>query len=148
MNYDSVIPDLFSRFPELQVLYGQKFEYMGDESPGQYTVFGSILVPVLQEALNRGELTTIVPICAFIEDVAVSAQEDPRLESLVRIEVGEWLGWVENEELLSPWLGSETKRLCQYVPGLPTQRRSLRAAKNEQRLTIRISSWFRHLRKE
>jgi hypothetical protein len=148
MNYDSVIPDLFSRFPGLQVLYGQKFEYLGDESPGQYVVFGSILVPALQEALNQGELKTIVPICAFLEDVAVSAQEDPRLESLVRVEVGEWLGWVENEDLLSPWIGSETKRLCQYVPGLPTQRHTLRAEKNERSLTTCISSLFRHLRKK
>jgi hypothetical protein len=125
-------------------LYGQKFEYMGDESPGQYTVFGSMLIPALQEALSRAELGKILPICAFLEDVAVSAQKDSRLEELIRIEVGEWLGWVDTEALLSPWLGPETKRICRYVPGLATQRRTLRAEQNERRLTTRISSWFRH----
>ena len=39
--------------------------------------------------------------------------------------MGEWLGFCANEDVLAPWLGSETKLICGYVPGLATQRRQL-----------------------
>ena len=41
MNYATVVPELFSRFPKLEATYRAGFAYMGDEEPGQYIVFGS-----------------------------------------------------------------------------------------------------------
>ncbi|MBB5341532.1 hypothetical protein [Tunturiibacter gelidoferens] len=91
---------------------------MGDEEPGQYSVFGSILIPALTAAMENGDLEMILPICAFLEDVSTAARHDGVLETLLKVEVAEWLGWAANEERLAPWLGTETKRICNYVPGL------------------------------
>ena len=111
MNYATVVPDLFSRFPKLEAVYRAEFEYMGGEEAVQYIVFDSILIPALTTALQEADLITILPICAFFEDVSDAARHDNDLLTLLRIEVAEWLGWAENEERLAPWLGSETKRI-------------------------------------
>ena len=126
MNYETVVPDLFNRFPQFREKWDTRFDYMGEEKSVQYVVFGSLLIPALEEALSSGNLGVILPICAFLEDVAVAAQNDSSLECLLGVEVGEWLGDAANESLLAPWLGTGTKRICKYVPGLATQRIALR----------------------
>jgi hypothetical protein len=126
MTYETIVIDLFTRFPKLQSTYDAKFAYMGTEQPGAYLVFGSLLVPALERALAVADLGLILPICAFLEDVAEAAKKDAGLESLLKVEVGEWLGVAANEASLAPWLGTETKRICGYVPGLATQRIALR----------------------
>jgi hypothetical protein len=118
MNYATVVPELFSRFPRLEAAYRAEFAYMGDEEPGQYIVFGSILIPALTAALENGDLGTILPICAFLEDVSTAARHDGALEALLKVEVAEWLGWAANEERLAPWLGTETKRIATMFLGL------------------------------
>ena len=120
---------------------------MGTEEIGAYIVFGTVLMPALEQALATGDLSSILPICAFLEDVAEAAEDDPRLEDLLLVEVGEWLGGVANEESLTPWLGMKTKRICRYVPGLATQRIALRAEATKRGLTRRISSFMTRLRK-
>jgi hypothetical protein len=145
MNYETVVTDLFKRFPKFQSTYNVKFAYMGKEKPGAYIVFGSVLIPALEEALAAGNLGAILPICAFLEDVAEAAQKDVGLESLFRVEVGEWLRGAANETLLAPWLGAETKRICRYVPGLATQRIALRTERNNS-FRSRISSLIKQLR--
>jgi hypothetical protein len=129
MNYATIVPDLFSRFPWLEAIYHAEFAYMGDEEAGPYIVFGSILLPALSTALETGDLGTILRICAFLEDVATAAHRDNGLAALMKVEVAEWLGWAKNEERLAPLLGSETKHICNYVPGLATQRLQLRSEK-------------------
>jgi hypothetical protein len=146
MNYDTVVTDLFKRFPRLQSAYDKQFAYMGEEKPGAYIVFGSLLMPALEKALAAGDLGSVLPICAFIEYVAEAANKDIGLESLLQVEVGEWLGGAANETLLAPWLGPETKRICNYVPGLATQRIALRTERNERSLKNRASSLARRLR--
>ncbi len=136
MNYDTVVTDLFNRFPRLQTVLETRFDFMGDEPSIQYIVFGSVLIPALEEALSAGNLGLILPICAFLEDVADSSKEDSGLENLLRVEVGEWLGGAANESILSPWLGKETKRICGYVPGLATQRRALQEEQKRRGLRI------------
>ncbi len=125
MNYATVVPELFSRFPKLEATYHAEFAYMGDEEDIHYIVFGSILIPALTAALAEGDLGIILPIRAFLEDASVAARHDSFLATLMKVEVGEWLGWVANEDRLAPWLGSETKRVCNYIPGLPTQQLQL-----------------------
>jgi hypothetical protein len=147
MNDETVVADLFRRFPNLQVVSDAKLAYMGRKDLGAYLVFGSVLMPALEQALAVGDLGSILPICAFLEDVAEAAEEDRGLENLLRVEVGEWLGGLANEASLTPWLGTKTKRICRYVPGLATQRIALRAEKQKRGFTKRISSFMSRLRK-
>jgi hypothetical protein len=146
MNYATVVPELFIRFPKLEAAYRTKFAYMGDEESVQYIVFGSILIPALTTALENGDLGTILPICAFLEEVSTAARHDGALENLLKIEVAKWLGWTANEERLAPWLGTETKRICNYVPGLATQRRQLRFEEKANTITARIAATIKSLK--
>ncbi|WP_047487708.1 hypothetical protein [Terriglobus sp. TAA 43] len=142
MNYETVVPELFNRFPELEAIYRAKFAYMGDDEAIHYIVFGSILIPALTAALEEGNLGAILPISAFMEDASVAARHDNSLATLMKVEVGEWLGWASHEERLAPWLGPETKRLCNYVPGLATQRIRLRSEEKAQTISARLSALF------
>jgi hypothetical protein len=146
MNYETVVADLFTRFPKLKSAYDAEFTYMGTEKPGAYIVFGSLLMPALEQALAAGDLGSILAICAFLEDVAEAAKKDLGLESLLEVEVGEWLGGAANEATLAPWLGTETKRICGYVPGLATQRIALRAERDSLGFKGRISSLLTRMR--
>jgi hypothetical protein len=148
MNHETVVADLFKRFPKLRLVSDTKFAYMDGEELGTYTVFGSVLMPALEQALAAGDLASIIPICAFLEEVAEAAEKDLYLENLLRVEVGEWLGGVANEASLTPWLGTKTKRICRYVPGLATQRIALRAEENKRGFTKRISSFMTRLRRK
>lgn len=146
MNYATVVSDMFSRFPKLEAVYRLEFAYMEDDEPAPYMVFGSILIPALATAVERGDLGMILPLCAFLEDVSLAARQDNSLLGLVKVEIGEWLGWVANEDRLAPWLGSETKRICNYVPGLATQRRQLRAEGQEKTISARVAAMIRRVK--
>jgi hypothetical protein len=138
MTYATVVSDLFSRLPRLQATYRTNFGFMGDEEPGPYIVFGSILIPALAEGLEKGDLGIILPVCAFLEDVSIAARQDKGLLALLRTELSGWLGWTANEHRLAPWLGSETKLICNYVPGLATQRLQLREDEKSRGVLARI----------
>ena len=148
MNYETVVTDLFERFPKLQLASDTKFAYMGGEELGAHTVFGSVLMPALEQALATDDLGSILPICAFLEEVAEAAEEDLGLKGLLQVEVGEWLGGAANEASLAPWLGMKPKRIYGYVPGLATQRITLRAEENKRSLTRRIYSFMTRLRRK
>ena len=120
MTYESIAADLFARLPKFWPEEDAASLY-GDLSQ-PYVIFGSLLIPALEQALEAHDLATILKICAFLEDASVDAASDPKLALLIQTEFGEWLAWAANEDLLAPWLGPETKRLCSYVPGLATQR--------------------------
>ena len=124
MRYESAIPELFTRFPHLEALYQSQLAYLADEEPLPYVVFGDILVPSMEAALNSGDTSMISALCEYLEDAAAS--EDTRLENLLGVEVGEWLGFAVNADQLSPFMGEKTKQICGYVPGLAAQRRALK----------------------
>ena len=111
---------------------------------GGYDAF-PCLIDLLKVAVEAGRGTEVAGICAFIEEVALSGKRDPDLASLVRIELGEKLGWMEHEERLAPHLGEETKRICGYVPGLATQRLESRREREVLTLGQRL---LRMLRRE
>lgn len=146
MNYETIVNDLLLRFPKLQLTCDTELAYMGEEKPRAYAVFGSVLMPALERALDAGDLGSILKICAFLEDVAEAAEGDRALRTLLEVEVGEWLRGTANEAALAPWLGDRTRRICRYVPGLATQRESLGAGQNRWSLTRRISSFMTRLR--
>jgi hypothetical protein len=146
MTYETVVTDLFARFPVLRATYETKFGYMGDDTAGAYIVIGSVLIPALEEALTNGDLASILQICAFLEDIAEAARKAAGLETLLRVEIGEWLGGTANEALIAPWLGVETKRICKYVPGLATQRIALQTNRGKGSYRSRISSSMKRLR--
>lgn len=145
MKYATVVPELFSRFPKLEATYRAKFAYMGGDEAIHYIVFGSILIPALTAALEEGDLGIILPICAFLEDASIAARHDNFLATLLKVEVAEWLGWAANEERLAPWLGSETKRVCNYIPGLATQRLQLRSEAKANTVSRRIVATIKSL---
>jgi hypothetical protein len=121
MTYESAIPELFTRFPYLQGLYKSKLAYLADEEPLPYVIFGDILVPSIEAAMDSGDTSVLSAICEYLEDMAVS--EDPALENLLGVEIGEWLGFTAIADRISPFLGEKTKQICGYVPGLAAQRR-------------------------
>ena len=123
MTYETAILELFKRFPYLHGLYKWKLAYLTDEEPLPYVVFGDVLVPSMEAAVDSGDTSMLREICEYLEDVALS--EDPRLENLLGVEIGEWLGFAAIADQLSPFLGENTKRICGYVPGLAAQRRIL-----------------------
>lgn len=146
MTYDSVLPDMFERIPEIR---GRSPDFVGtpDEEPLTYLALGS-LIELLAQALVEGDLRLILLICAFLEDMAESAASDNRLTPLLQIEVGEWLGVTDHEERLAPWLGTETKRICRYVPGLATQRRAIKSEQGSRSTGQRLlSAWKRFFRR-
>src|ERR1700733_14965244 len=134
MTFDTVVPELFERFPDFRSAYEVEFEYMGDEPPLSYLVFGSVFVPALERALREKDVSSVASICSFLEDAAQSSQKDTRLRELLVVEIGEWLGWAQNEELLARYMGQETKRICGYVPGLATQRLTLKLERQKPSL--------------
>jgi hypothetical protein len=146
MTFETVVPQLFERFPDFRLAYEAQFEYMGDEPPLQYLVFGSVLVPALEGALSEEHLSSVGSICSFLEEVAQSGRKDGRLEALLRVEVGEWLGWAQNEELLATYIGPETKRICGYIPGLATQRLRLKFERQNSSRMNRFSAFFKRKR--
>jgi hypothetical protein len=145
MTFETVIVEMFERFPYLREKYEQEFDYLADEAPLAYVVFGSVLMSSLEESLDKHDLRGILSICAYLEDVAESSKSDGRLRNLMKVEVGEWLEVAANEELLSPWLGTETKQMCRYVPGLATQRRNMSLEQTENRVSRRVGVTIRKL---
>jgi hypothetical protein len=143
MTYETVIDEALTQVPELRAMDTSHF--LDEDPPLTYVVFGSLLIPVLENALNVGNLKLILRICAFLEEASESSRHDGGLEALIQIEIGEWLGFTSFEEQVSPWLGPETKRVCRYVPGLATQRLDLRKQKNERRIGYRVSTWWKKL---
>jgi hypothetical protein len=146
MTFDTVIPQLFERFPDFRSAYEVRFEYMGDEPPLSYLVFGTVLVPALEGALREEDLPLVASICSFLEDAAQSSRKDARLRELLVVEIGEWLSWAQNEELLATYMGPETKRICGYVPGLATQRLRLKLEQQKTSLKSRFSSFLKGVR--
>jgi len=144
MTYETMVPELLERLPALGPAYVAM--HLDDKEHLPTVVMGAILLPALERALDEQNLAPILKICAFLEDAAIAAQDDPRLESLLKTEVGEWLNWAANEDLLAPWLGTETKRLCGYVPGLATQRLTSNEPSVTQSFTSRIAAFVQQLR--
>jgi hypothetical protein len=146
MTYETVINEALTYVPELRAMDTSHF--LDEDPPLTYVVFGSLLIPVLENALNTGDLKVILRICAFLEEASESSRHDGMLEALIQVEIGEWLGFTSFEEQISPWLGPETKRVCGYVPGLASQRLTLRKQKEEQRIGYRVSTWWKKLKRD
>ena len=136
------------RFPQFKEIWSTRFDTRGDEKSIQSIVFASVLIPALEEALSTGNLGTILKISAFLEDAAEDAQNDRALEALLRVEVGEWLERAANVSLLAPWLGTETKRICRYVPGVSAQKIASREEQTKRSLGIRLSTFLKQLRRK
>jgi hypothetical protein len=123
MTYETVLVEMFSRFPEMRASYETKVASVkaAGEGPLPFSAFGGVLVPALESAMEKGDLRRIGSLCAYLEDVAWGAGTDARLRDLLKIEIGEWLRGVANEDRITQYLGSETRRVCGYVPGFATE---------------------------
>lgn len=143
MTYETVIDEAVTQIPELAAM--DRDHFLEEEPPLTYTVFGALLIPVLENALNMGDLKVVLRICAFLEEASEHSQNDGMLKDLIHIEIGEWLSSTSYEEQISPWLGQETKLICGYVPGLATQRLELSEQRKRRRIGFRVSAWWRNL---
>jgi hypothetical protein len=143
MTYETVVDETLIHVPELRTM--DTFHTLDEEPPLAYVVFGSLLIPALEKALEAGDLKVILRICAFLEEASESSRRDGGLETLIQVEIGEWLSSTPFEEQISPWLGAETKRVCRYVPGLATQRLALRKQKNQRSIGYQVSTWWKKL---
>lgn len=120
MTFETAVSEMFERFPDLRA---KSTTPVAETKDAVFSVFETLLLPKLETAVEAQDLRGILTICAFLEDTAESAEDDPRLAELLRAEVGDWLANMAHEELLAPWLGSRTKEICRYVPGRATKRR-------------------------
>ena len=142
VTYESVVRELFARMPDLEPVYREQFDFLaGDEL--QYVVFGSFLIPVIETALESHDVERVRSICAYLEEVASSANTDAGLEGLLRVEIGEWLSGTQWEAEVEPYLGEQTKRRCRYVSGLATQRNLLKAQRGGRKPITRLLNWFK-----
>jgi hypothetical protein len=142
MTYESVVRELFARMPDLEPDYREQFDYLaGDEMP--YVVFGSFLIPLMETALESHDDERVRSICAYPEEVASSASTDAGLETLLRVEVGEWLSGTQWEAEVEPYLGEQTKRRCRYVSGLAIQRNLLKAERAGRKPITWLLNWFK-----
>jgi hypothetical protein len=142
VTYESVIRELFAQMPDLEPIYREQFDYLaGEELP--YVVFGSFLIPLMETALESQDVERVRSICAYLEEVASSASIDAGLETLLRVEIGEWLSGTQWEAEVEPYLGEQTKRRCRYVSGLATQRNSLKAERAGRNLIARLLNRFK-----
>jgi hypothetical protein len=76
ITFETVVPRLFSQFPILQAKYDVELDYMGDEPPLAYVVFGTVVIPFLESAPRAQNVELIASICAFFEECAESAKRD------------------------------------------------------------------------
>lgn len=143
MTYETVIPELFDTFPSLRELYESQFEYLSGEPPLPYVIFGSLLIPALENGLTNADTAFVSSMCLFIEKASQTARSDLRLANLLSVEIGEGLGQTPREDQVAPFLGPETKRICRYVPGLAIQRWRLRAERASSTLKRRIRGLFK-----
>jgi hypothetical protein len=128
--------------PDLESIYRAQFDSMaGKELP--YVVFGSFLIPQIETALESQDVKRVKSICAYLEEVASSANTDSGLETLIRVEIGEWLSGTRWDAEVEPYLGEKTKRRCRYVSGLETQRNSLKTEKASRNVITRLLDRFK-----
>jgi hypothetical protein len=143
ITFETVVPRLFGRFPILQDRYDVELQYMGDEPLLAYIVFGTLVIPFLESALRSKNAELIASISTFFEECAEDAKQSPLLGELLSVEIGEWLGGTNEEEEIAPYLGPETKRICQYVPGLAMQRWKLKVEQHRSSFRQRLARLFK-----
>ena len=144
VTYNTVIDELFLRFPELREQANAGM-YDNDGTPLHYVIFGHVLLPALEAMLRAGDDRAVSSMCAYLEEASVSSAAHPMLEDLIAAEIGEWLNRTSYEKRIAPWIGSETKRVCNYTPGLATQRLQVRAETHRQSLRVRLRSVWDHV---
>ncbi|WP_263379030.1 DUF7674 family protein [Granulicella paludicola] len=127
IRYENVVKEMLIQLPAL-IIFDEE-QHLGmieDNLDLAYVIFGSLLVPFLESAIARGDKETLRQGCNFLEQISADSRQDLALENLIGVEIGEWLEFVCGESVIASLLGEETKRVCNYVPGLATQRRMLK----------------------
>jgi hypothetical protein len=147
VTYDTFIDELLTYLPELRAYDEGTLNCLDADPPLPHVVLGSLLLPFLEIALNTGDLKHTLKTCAFLEEASVSAKRDRALHKLISTEVSDWLSYTPEERKVAPWLGTETKRICQYVPGLAAQRMQLKEEHVQNSFGSRLRSIWESLRK-
>ena len=125
LTFDKVNDALLSVLPEFQERYEREVNWWhGPEPPGQYTVFGFVVKPFVQQLLDSDDKPALLKrIFDFFEEMARSS--DIQVPNLLQIEIFEWLVG-DPERLVNAWkyMGEETKAVARRTA------RTLRCERN------------------
>ncbi len=91
-----------------------------------YVVFGSLLLPFLEHAMEVRDEALLKRAAAFVDDAIQNARKDAMLGTLIVIEVGEWLNRFAEADVFGKLLRDSSPRIIRYVPGLAAQRAAMR----------------------
>jgi hypothetical protein len=105
MTHQTFNSECFRAFPHLKEVAAEKFDYFGDEEPGSYIIFESVLVPEIESA-SSSEPEYLMRLMSFVEEVA-----KPGLgtcDDLVVIGLGERIASIPNESKIRAAAGPNT----------------------------------------
>ena len=113
INYTNFAEMVLEGFPELRRVYEEEFRFAG-EKPSNYTISGSMLIPLIDDALERNDQALIDRLFDFIERLATS--NDIEVVNLVQTDICEYLGGTDERYHSSrPHMRPATRRLSDDV---------------------------------
>src|SRR6185312_1578686 len=88
-NFNDFEDELLRRFPEWQGDFEIEFHtYEENEEIGNYIIVVDFIIPLLQSLASKHETEAVKKFFDFFEDVA---KWDEASDTLIHIEIGEWL---------------------------------------------------------
>jgi hypothetical protein len=106
MTHQTSNSECFRAFPHLKEIAAEKFCYIGDEEPGSYLIFESVLVPEIERAAS-GDTPYLVRLMNFVEEVAQPGFG--RCDDLVQIGLGERLPSILGADAIRAAAGPQMK---------------------------------------
>lgn len=108
ISFDDLGPLLIERFPKSEwAAIAHSIQLDGPEREGAYVIFGSVLLPHLEQLFNIGDYAEVARVMDFIEELA--NQDDSRWKVLVQIELGEWIPSFRKRDDLEALAGPTTR---------------------------------------
>jgi hypothetical protein len=116
IEFQNVTEDLLSAVPEFRERYNHEFaDWQPLEVPGQYIVFGFVVIPALRELLAADRQPVLLRrIFNFFEQMAGSS--DAEVPNLLGVEIFEWLlGDPASLSVAWQYMGEETRKLARRM---------------------------------
>jgi len=109
MKFENTINELFVRFPMLKEAYEEE----GDHIEGlSHLCYAFVFVPFIRQTVLANDEAMIRSICEFMENMALSDDEDELVSELLVVSVLENILYERDViNLLKPHLGAETLKL-------------------------------------
>jgi hypothetical protein len=103
-TFDDIEVELLKRFPEWKNDFELNFDdYRTDsEKIGQYIIFGDFIIPRINDLVLQQNDKQLRKLFGFFEEVATW---DENSDTLIHIEIGEWLVADEHRSYLEQFVG-------------------------------------------